>query len=83
MGFADDLAHLDEMRAGGASEAELIDAFPADLARRVGYYGPAEGAANAIRVLSEGLDVAIVRVVAARPGLDAVEATLRACAPAG
>ncbi len=82
MGFANELARLDAMRAAGAPEEELIDAFPEELARRVGYYGPAEGAADALGALSKGLDVEIVRVVAARPGMDAVEATMRACAPA-
>lgn len=82
MGFANELARLDAMRAAGAPEDELIDAFPEVLARQVGYYGPAHGAVDALRALSEGLDVAIVRVVAARPGMDAIVATMKACAPA-
>jgi alkanesulfonate monooxygenase SsuD/methylene tetrahydromethanopterin reductase-like flavin-dependent oxidoreductase (luciferase family) len=82
MGFADALATLDDMRAKGAAADELIDAFPAELLRMVGYYGRADGAARAFKALSEGLDVAIVRVVAARPGLDAVRAVMEACRPA-
>ena len=82
MGFAKDLARLDEMRVNGAPEEELIYAFPGELARRVGYYGPAKGAAEAFQALADGLDIAIVRVVAARPGGDAVVATMRACLPA-
>ena len=35
----------------------------------------------AFRRLAEGLDVAIVRVVAARPGLASVLAVLQACRP--
>jgi hypothetical protein len=48
----------------------------------VGYYGPPEGAASAFRHLAQGLDVAIVRVVAARPGIASVLAVLQACQPA-
>jgi hypothetical protein len=47
----------------------------------VGYYGTPERAAAAFRRLAEGLDVAIVRVVAARPGVASVLATLQACRP--
>jgi alkanesulfonate monooxygenase SsuD/methylene tetrahydromethanopterin reductase-like flavin-dependent oxidoreductase (luciferase family) len=81
MGFADALAKLDEMRASGAPPQELVDAFPEAMLRAVGYYGPAAGAASAFRKLAEGLDVAIVRVVAARPGIDSVRAVMEACRP--
>lgn len=81
MGFTEALAELDQRRTRGASQDELADAFPPDLLRRVGYYGPAAGAAEAFRGLAEGLDVAIVRVVAARPGLDSVTAVMEACSP--
>ena len=81
MGFADLLAGLDRMRQRGASQEVLADAFPPELLLRVGYYGAAEGAAEAFRRLAEGLDVAIVRVVAARPRPDAALATMRACRP--
>ena len=81
MGFEEALAELDERRARGAPEAEIVDAFPADLVRKVGYYGPPSGAAAAVRRLSEGLDVAIVRVIAARPGAEHVLDTMRACRP--
>ena len=49
--------------------------------QQVGYYGPAAGAAAAFKRLSQGLDIAIVRVVAARPGLDSILAVMRACRP--
>jgi alkanesulfonate monooxygenase SsuD/methylene tetrahydromethanopterin reductase-like flavin-dependent oxidoreductase (luciferase family) len=81
MGFAGELAELDQMRRQGASTDEVADAFPPEVLKQVGYYGPAEGAAPAFRRLAEGLDVALVRVVAARPGLDSVLAAMRACAP--
>lgn len=81
MGFDEQLTELEERRDRGASEAELVDAFPVDLARQVGYFGPVAGAAAAFRRLAEGLDTAIVRVVAARPGLEAITAVMEACQP--
>ena len=81
MGFADALAALDERRAGGASTDELVETFPRDLLPRVGYHGPPDGAAGAVRRLAKGLDLAIVRVVAARRGVDSTLAVMRACAP--
>ena len=60
-------------------------AGPSDLAVRpellaaLGYAGPAAGAARAFKELSQGLDVAIVRVLVARSGnMEAVRATMRA-----
>jgi alkanesulfonate monooxygenase SsuD/methylene tetrahydromethanopterin reductase-like flavin-dependent oxidoreductase (luciferase family) len=81
MGFTAALEELDRMRDRGAPMDEQIDAFPTDLLKRVGYYGPADGAAAHFRRLAEGLDVAIVRVVPARPGLDSIRAVMRACQP--
>jgi hypothetical protein len=81
MGYTAALAELDQMRRQGATPDEVADAFPPELLQRVGYYGALEGAAAAFRRLAEGLDVAIVRIVAARPGLEAVRAVLHACRP--
>jgi alkanesulfonate monooxygenase SsuD/methylene tetrahydromethanopterin reductase-like flavin-dependent oxidoreductase (luciferase family) len=81
MGYTAALAELDQMRQQGATPDEVADAFPSDLLKRVGYYGTPEGAAMAFRRLAEGLDVALVRVVAARPGLASVLAALHACRP--
>jgi len=81
MGYTAALAELDQMRQQGATPDEVADAFPPELLKRVGYYGTPEGAAMAFRRLAEGLDVAIVRVVAARPGLASVLAALHACRP--
>ena len=81
MGFADTLARLDAMRDRGAALDEVADAMPADELRRVGYFGTADGAAAEFRRLARGLDTAIVRVVAAKPGVDSVLAVMRACAP--
>lgn len=81
MGFGDALAKLDRMREDGASSDELADAFPADMLLKVGYFGKADGAAEAFRRLSQGLDIAIVRVVAAKRGIAGVLATMKACRP--
>ena len=81
MGFTDELAWLDRMREGGASRDVLADAFPNELLQNVGYFGTADGAAAEFRRIAEGLDIAIVRVVAARPGVDSVLAAMRACRP--
>lgn len=81
MGFTAALAELDQMRASGATPDQVADAFPPELLRQVGYYGAAEGAATALRRLAQGLDVALVRVVAARPGCAAALAAMRACRP--
>jgi alkanesulfonate monooxygenase SsuD/methylene tetrahydromethanopterin reductase-like flavin-dependent oxidoreductase (luciferase family) len=82
MGFAKQLGEVDAMRERGAPPNELVDAFPEEVLRAVGYYGPAAGAAEAFRRLAEGLDIAIVRVVAARPGIESARAVMEACRPA-
>ncbi len=81
MGYTEELAELDRMRTAGSSRHDVADAFSSDLLLNVGYYGQAEGAAAAFGKLSKGLDVAIVRVVAARPTLESTLAVMRACAP--
>ncbi len=81
MGFTDELARLDEMRKNGASGDDVADAFPAEILLSVGYFGKADGAAAAFARLAEGLDTAIVRVVAARRGVDSTLAVMEACKP--
>ncbi len=82
MGFDDALTELEARRDRGASEDELVEAFPTDLLLRAGYFGKPAGAASAFDALARGLDVAIVRVVPARSGIDAVRAVMQACRPA-
>jgi alkanesulfonate monooxygenase SsuD/methylene tetrahydromethanopterin reductase-like flavin-dependent oxidoreductase (luciferase family) len=79
MGFGEALNQLDALEARGASEEALIDAFPPELALRVGYFGKPAGARRAFLALADGLDVAIVRVVSTRPGLAATLLALEAC----
>jgi alkanesulfonate monooxygenase SsuD/methylene tetrahydromethanopterin reductase-like flavin-dependent oxidoreductase (luciferase family) len=82
MGFDAALNRIEARRDAGASEDELIDLFPPELLREVGYFGRAEGAPQALARLAEGLDLAIVRIVGVRPGMEAAQAVLRACQPA-
>lgn len=81
MGFAEELATLDEMRQKGASSDEIAEAFPVNILNAVGYYGKASEAAREFKRLSKGLDTAIVRVVAARPGRNSTLAVMNACSP--
>jgi alkanesulfonate monooxygenase SsuD/methylene tetrahydromethanopterin reductase-like flavin-dependent oxidoreductase (luciferase family) len=81
MGHDAVLTRIEARRDAGAEEAELIDLFPPELLREMGYYGPAAGAAPALARLSEGLDLAVVRVVGATPGKQAAWAVMTACAP--
>ena len=82
MGFADDLRRIDDMRRANAPIEEQVDAFPEEIGLAVGYFGKAAGAAEHFRRLSEGLDIALVRIVASKPGLESARAVISACAPA-
>lgn len=82
MGFGEVLSELEERKSSGEAVAALVSAVPDKLLTSVGYFGPAAGAANAFGRLSQGLDETIVRIVAARPGLEPVVATLEALTPA-
>lgn len=79
MGFDDALTDLEARRERGAPDDEIAGAAPDALLLASSYFGPPSGAAAAFRRLAEGLDVAVVRVVPARPGTAAVTATMRAC----
>ena len=79
MGYESQLDQLEAKRAAGASEDDLAHAVSDEMLSALGYAGPAAGAAAAFMTLSAGLDVAIVRVLAARPGdVEGVRATMRA-----
>jgi threonine dehydratase len=79
MGFGPQLDELERRQAAGASEDELARSVPDEIVTALGYAGPAAGAAAAFKELSQGLDVAIVRVLVVRSGdVNAVRATMRA-----
>ncbi|MGE0881071.1 MAG: LLM class flavin-dependent oxidoreductase [Acidimicrobiia bacterium] len=79
MGFTEALAEVDRLRAAKASEDEILAAVPDELLLKVGYFGTADGARAHFRDLATHLDTAIVRIVAARPGIDGVRRTMEAC----
>jgi alkanesulfonate monooxygenase SsuD/methylene tetrahydromethanopterin reductase-like flavin-dependent oxidoreductase (luciferase family) len=81
MGFAPELAELDRLSARGTARQQLIEAFPERMLRELSYFGPAAGAAEGIRRLAGGADIAVVRMVPARPGIQAMRAILDACRP--
>ena len=81
MGYTEELAELDRMRESGVSPDEVVDSFPTNLLQSVGYFGTSAGAAKAFKRIAEGLDTAIVRVVAARAGVEATLAAMRSCRP--
>ena len=82
MGFDAELTELEGRRDQGTPLAELVAAVPDELLQAVGYFGPAAGAPAAFARLSAGLDETVVRVVTARPGLEAVSVAMAALTPA-
>jgi alkanesulfonate monooxygenase SsuD/methylene tetrahydromethanopterin reductase-like flavin-dependent oxidoreductase (luciferase family) len=82
MGFGAVLAGLESRRSAGEDLDALVADAPDELLSSVGYFGPAEGAAEAYARLSRGLDETIVRIVTARPGLEPVVAAMEALSPA-
>ncbi|HET9898802.1 MAG TPA: LLM class flavin-dependent oxidoreductase [Streptosporangiaceae bacterium] len=82
MGFGEALSGLEERQRGGEALDALVDAAPDELLSAVGYYGSAQGAAEAYARLSRGLDETVVRIVTARPGLGPVVAAMEALTPA-
>lgn len=81
MGFAAEVAEIDRLGESGAGREYIIEAFPERMLRGLGYFGPAAGAAEAVRRQVAGADTAVVRVVPARPGADAIRAVLEAGRP--
>ena len=81
MGFEEALIDLEARRDAGTPESELVDLIDPKLLLTVGYFGKPAGAAAHFRKLAEGLDTAMVRVIAARPGLDAIRLTMETFRP--
>jgi len=81
MGFDDVLTSLEARRERGETVESLAADVPPALVRQVGAFGtPADAAASFAR-LSDGLDLPIVRVVAARDPQASARAVIDACAP--
>ena len=81
MGFSQVISELEQRQIAGESMGALVAAAPDELLTSVGYFGPAEGAAEAYARLSKGLDETVVRILTARPGLEPVVAAMEALTP--
>lgn len=81
MGYDDLLLDLEKRRADGAPLVDLVDRVPDELLNKVGYFGPPGGAAERFAQLAQGLDEAIVRVITARSGTQAVVDAMTALTP--
>jgi len=81
MGFAEELLFLDSIRNRNGSAEEILDAFPDELLQAVGVSANETNARDQFYNLANGLDTAIVRVVAAKHGLDSIRSVMQACAP--
>jgi alkanesulfonate monooxygenase SsuD/methylene tetrahydromethanopterin reductase-like flavin-dependent oxidoreductase (luciferase family) len=81
MGFGPALDELEALRDAGTPESQLVDRIDPTLLLKVGYFGRPAGAAAHFRRLAEGLDTAMVRIIAARPGTDPVRLAMDACRP--
>jgi alkanesulfonate monooxygenase SsuD/methylene tetrahydromethanopterin reductase-like flavin-dependent oxidoreductase (luciferase family) len=81
MGFGPELLEIDRMREQDLPRPQIIEAFPDRMLRALGYFGPAGGAAEAVRRQVSDADIAVVRIVPARPGVDSFLAILDASRP--
>ena len=80
MGFDAALTGIERLKAGGAGDDTLADALPDELLGRVGWWGRPADAAAGFAALTAGLDVAVVRVVAAKDnGIECVRLAMRSC----
>ncbi len=80
MGFDEALRELESMRERGATEDALADRLPDELLARVGWWGRPEDAEAGFEALTAGLDIAVVRVVAAKKNdADCVRLAMRSC----
>lgn len=82
MGFDEVLTGLEARRDRGDSVESLALDVPAELVSRVGVFGRPDVAARSFNGLSRGLDLPIVRIVAARDPQLSARTVIDACAPA-
>lgn len=80
MGFGHVLERYNAAKEKGGREA-LIEAMPDDFLSSVAAWGKPADAAKRFSELSDGLDIAIARVVPSRPGPESVRDVVRAVAP--
>jgi alkanesulfonate monooxygenase SsuD/methylene tetrahydromethanopterin reductase-like flavin-dependent oxidoreductase (luciferase family) len=81
-GFRRGFEELDRLVARGLGRDQILEEFPEELLQGFGYYGPAAGAAEALRRHAGSADTAIVRVVPAGGSAAGAARVMEACAPA-
>jgi alkanesulfonate monooxygenase SsuD/methylene tetrahydromethanopterin reductase-like flavin-dependent oxidoreductase (luciferase family) len=81
-GFDRGFQELDRLVEKGLGREQVLEEFPEELLQGFGYYGPAAGAAEALRRHAGSADTAIVRVVPSGGGAAGARAVMEACAPA-
>jgi alkanesulfonate monooxygenase SsuD/methylene tetrahydromethanopterin reductase-like flavin-dependent oxidoreductase (luciferase family) len=81
MGYDETLKRIEAMRDAGAPLDDLVAAVPDEMAALFGYHGSAAGARDAFHRVAENLDTAVVRIVPAKQGFAAAQATMEAFAP--
>jgi len=81
MGFGAEIAELYQLNSRGLSRADIVEAFPERMLRGLGYFGPADGAAEAVRQQVPGADIAVVRVVPSGAGVTPIRSVIMACSP--
>ena len=81
MGFDEVLTELEARRERGESVESLAADVPPELTRTVGAFGSPSEARSSFARLAEGLDLPIVRVVAAREPRVSARSVIDACAP--
>ncbi|GIW06659.1 MAG: 5,10-methylenetetrahydromethanopterin reductase [Dehalococcoidia bacterium] len=80
MGF-EEASRLAQLAVASDDPTRAADSLPHDFVRSVSAWGTPSTAARRFAELAEGLDIAIARVIPARPGRDGVMAVLEALAP--
>jgi 5,10-methylenetetrahydromethanopterin reductase len=81
MGFGPEMAEIDRVHEQGVKRQQIIDMFPERMLRGLGYFGPAAGAAEAIRRQVNGADIAVVRIVTGQASIESMRTALDACQP--
>ncbi|MBI3976873.1 MAG: LLM class flavin-dependent oxidoreductase [Chloroflexi bacterium] len=81
MGFKAVLDRVLALHQSGAPEEQVLGALPDELLLRVGYFGAAAGALAALRRLSAGLDIAVVRIVPSSTEPRSIHSVIDACRP--
>jgi alkanesulfonate monooxygenase SsuD/methylene tetrahydromethanopterin reductase-like flavin-dependent oxidoreductase (luciferase family) len=81
-GFTRGFEELDRLVARGLSREQILEEFPEELLQGFGYYGPASGAAAALRRHAGSADAVIVRVVPSGGSAEGAARAMEACAPA-